>query len=132
MPVHTLDHIVLCVDDVAATRSFYERVLGLESRQDRPGKWSLHFGAQKISLQDARAMPAVARSTVPGSGNFCVLTDTPMADLVAHLEREGVAIIAGPVERGGATGRLLSVYITDPDGNLVEVGNPLPPAARPE
>jgi catechol 2,3-dioxygenase-like lactoylglutathione lyase family enzyme len=125
MPVHTLDHIVLCVEDVAATRRFYERVLGLESREDRPGKWSLHFGAQKISLQDARTAPAVARCTVPGSGNFCVLTDTSVADLVAHFQREGVAIVAGPAERAGATGPLLSVYITDPDGNLVEISNPL-------
>jgi catechol 2,3-dioxygenase-like lactoylglutathione lyase family enzyme len=121
MQVRSLDHIVLCVSDVAAMRRFYERVLGMESREERPGKWSLHFGANKISLQDAGASPDIARDTIPGSGNFCLLTDTPMAEVVTHLEGEGVTITAGPGERSGATGPILSVYFRDPDGNLVEV-----------
>ena len=125
MRVSALDHLVLCVADVAATRSFYERVLGMESREERPGKWSLHFGANKISLQDTRTVPAIARNTVPGSGNFCVLTDTPMHDVLARLEHHGVAILDGPGERSGATGPILSVYFRDPDGNLVEVSNRL-------
>ncbi len=125
MKVTSLDHIVLAVDDVERTRGFYERVLGMESREERPGKWSLHFGANKISLQDARASPSIARDTVPGSGNFCLLTDTPIADVVAHLAREGVAIVDGPGERAGATGSILSVYFKDPDGNLVELSNRL-------
>jgi len=123
--VRALDHLVLCVNDVAVTRQFYARVLGMEAREERPGKWSLHFGANKISLQDARSSPTIARSTVPGSGNFCVLTDTPIDAVVAHLKREGIEIVAGPGERAGATGPLLSVYFKDPDGNLVEVSNQL-------
>ena len=79
MKVTGLDHIVLAVADVELTRRFYERVLGMESREERPGKWSLHFGPNKISLQDAGASPTIARETVPGSGNFCLLTDTPIA-----------------------------------------------------
>jgi len=98
----------------------------MEPKQERPGKWSLHFGAHKISLQDAQAAPTIARDTVPGSGNFCLLTDTPIEEVVAHLEREGVAIVDGPGERAGATGTLLSVYFKDPDGNLVEISNYLP------
>jgi catechol 2,3-dioxygenase-like lactoylglutathione lyase family enzyme len=125
MQMRSLDHIVLCVRDVAVTRRFYERVLGMQSREERPGKWSLHFGANKISLQDAVASPDIARDTVPGSGNFCVLTDTPITEVVAHLEREGVTIVAGPGERAGAVGPILSVYFKDPDGNLVEVSNQL-------
>jgi catechol 2,3-dioxygenase-like lactoylglutathione lyase family enzyme len=121
--VDALDHIVLCVRDVPATIAFYGRVLGMEARQERPGKWSLHFGANKISLQDAAAAPSIAGDTVPGSGNFCLLTRTPMADVVAGLKREGVAIIDGPGERAGAVGAILSVYFKDPDGNLVEVSN---------
>jgi catechol 2,3-dioxygenase-like lactoylglutathione lyase family enzyme len=123
--VQTFDHIVLTARDVAAARAFYERVLGMESREERPGKWSLHFGSHKISLQDAGAMAALASATVPGSGNFCLLTDVPMADVVAHLNAEGVAIIEGPDRRSGACGPILSVYFRDPDGNLVEVSNPL-------
>jgi catechol 2,3-dioxygenase-like lactoylglutathione lyase family enzyme len=123
--VRALDHIVLCVRDVAATRRFYEGLLDMEAREERPGKWSLHFGAQKISLQDAVTAPSIARDTVPGGGNFCLLSDQPMSEIVAQLAEAGVAIIDGPGERAGATGPILSVYFHDPDGNLVEVSNKL-------
>jgi catechol 2,3-dioxygenase-like lactoylglutathione lyase family enzyme len=68
MKVRALDHIVLCVADVERTCRFYEKVLGMQPREERPGKWSLHFGENKISLQDARASPAISRKTVPGMG----------------------------------------------------------------
>jgi catechol 2,3-dioxygenase-like lactoylglutathione lyase family enzyme len=125
MKIRGFDHIVLCVADLAATRRFYERVLAMEAREERPGKWSLHFGANKISLQDAAASPGIARDTVPGSGNFCLLTDTPLDAVMDHLKREGVDIVDGPGERAGAAGPILSVYFKDPDGNLVEVSNQL-------
>ena len=95
----------------------------MEPREERQGKWSLHFGAQKISLQDARSSPAIARDTVPGSGNFCLLTDVPMDDVLAELEAAKVEVVDGPGERAGAMGPILSVYFRDPDGNLVEVSN---------
>ena len=116
-----LDHIVLCVADVEATKLWYERVLGMESREERPGKWSLHFGNHKISLQDAGSAPDIAKDTVPGSGNFCILTDEPIENVVMHLEAQGVDIRIGPAEREGAAGKIMSVYFNDPDGNLVEV-----------
>ena len=122
------DHIVLCVADVPATCRFYERVLGMAAREDRPGKWSLHFGPHKISLQAAAAVPAIARRTLPGTGNFCVLTDVPIETVVAHLRSQRVEIVDGPGERIGATGPILSVYFNDPDGNLVEVSNRIDPA----
>jgi catechol 2,3-dioxygenase-like lactoylglutathione lyase family enzyme len=125
MKMRALDHIVLCVNDVAATRRFYERVLNVEAREERPGKWSLHFGTHKISLQDASLSPSIARRTVPGSGNFCLLTDTPLDAVIQHLKRQDVEIVDGPGERAGAMGKILSVYFNDPDGNLVEVSNQL-------
>jgi len=125
MKMTALDHIVLSVNDVAVTCRFYEHVLGMASREERPGKWSLHFGAHKISLQDARARPAIARDTVPGSGNFCLLTEMPIDAVVMHLQRHGIEIIDGPGQRAGATGPIISVYFKDPDGNLVEVSNQL-------
>jgi catechol 2,3-dioxygenase-like lactoylglutathione lyase family enzyme len=118
--VSRFDHIVLCVRDVAATRAFYERVLGMESHEERPGKWSLHFGASKISLQDAVASPSIAKDTVPGSGNFCLISDTPVAVWREHLAREGVEVVDSG-ERAGAIGPIDSLYFRDPDGNLVEV-----------
>jgi catechol 2,3-dioxygenase-like lactoylglutathione lyase family enzyme len=95
----------------------------MEARQERPGKWSLHFGSNKISLQDARSSPDIARETVPGSGNFCVLTNDLVEDVADSLRALEVEIVAGPAERDGATGRIRSVYFRDPDGNLVEVSN---------
>jgi catechol 2,3-dioxygenase-like lactoylglutathione lyase family enzyme len=121
-----LDHIVLCVRDVAATRAFYERVLGMASREERPGKYSLQFGANKISLQDAATSPAIARDTVPGSGNFCLLSDTPVEAWRAHLVEQGVEILDSGL-RDGATGTIASLYFNDPDGNLVEVSNLVEP-----
>jgi catechol 2,3-dioxygenase-like lactoylglutathione lyase family enzyme len=70
MKVTGLDHIVLCVADVDRTIAFYQKVLGMEPREERPGKWSLHFGSNKISLQDARTAPDIARETAPGSRNW--------------------------------------------------------------
>jgi catechol 2,3-dioxygenase-like lactoylglutathione lyase family enzyme len=123
--VSGFDHIVLAVADVARSCRFYQRALGMDPREESPGKWSVHFGESKISLQDAAAVPNMARGTVPGSGNFCLLTDTPIGEVAGHLQREGIAIVAGPGERSGATGTILSVYFHDPDGNLVEVSNRL-------
>ncbi|MEM7319869.1 MAG: VOC family protein [Pseudomonadota bacterium] len=121
MQITRFDHIVLCVADVDTTLEFYQRILGLEAREERPGKWSLHFGTSKISLQNATSAPTLAKGTVPGSGNFCLITELPIADIVDRLETNRIEIIEGPAEKIGATGTLMSVYFRDPDGNLVEV-----------
>lgn len=118
------DHIVLCVRDVEVARAFYERVLGMEAREERPGKWSLHFGEHKISLQDERSLPSFAHRTRPGTGNFCVLSETPVAEWRGHLEREGVEVVESG-RKSGAVGMIDSIYINDPDGNLIEVSNRL-------
>jgi catechol 2,3-dioxygenase-like lactoylglutathione lyase family enzyme len=125
MKILGLDHIVLCVADVGRAIAFYEGVLGMQPREERPGKWSLHFGSNKISLQEASSAPDIARDTVPGSGNFCILTDEPVGNVANILRGLGIDILAGPDEREGATGKLLSIYFRDPDGNLVEVSNTL-------
>lgn len=123
MNIYGLDHIVLCVRSVEATLEFYQRVLGLEAREERPGKWSLYFGSNKISVQDANALPSLAQRTVPGSGNFCVLTDLPIDRVITRLRSNDVEIVEGPAEKAGAVGRLMSVYFRDPDANLVEVSS---------
>ncbi|MDP5215809.1 VOC family protein [Ruegeria sp. 2205SS24-7] len=125
MNIYGFDHIVLCVRDVNATLEFYQHVLGMTAREERPGKWSLHFGSSKISLQDARTAPRLAEKTVPGSGNFCLVTDTPIEDVAERLRAHDVAIVEGPAEKLGAVGKLMSVYFRDPDENLVEVSNRL-------
>ena len=125
MKLSGLDHIVLCVANVDRTLAFYSEILGMEPRQERPGKWSLHFAAHKISLQDAATNREIARRTVPGSGNFCLLTEEPIDHFANDLRVKGIDIVSGPDVREGATGKLRSVYFRDPDGNLIEVSNRL-------
>ena len=125
MTVLSLDHLVLAVRDVPASLAYYETHLGLERREERPGKWALHFGEQKISLQKADDMPVIAEGTTPGSGNFCLLSAEPVAALADRLRTDGVQILDGPTEKMGAAGPILSIYFNDPDGNLVEVSNRL-------
>jgi len=125
MPIRIdrLDHFVLTVRDVEASCRFYERVLGLKivRWEDRI---ALHCGRQKINLHQAgrEFEPKAARPT-PGSGDFCLITETPLEDVERHLAACGVAIEHGPVPKEGALGAMRSVYFRDPDSNLVEVSN---------
>lgn len=85
---------------------------------------ALAFGAQKINLHQAGAeFEPKAERPQSGSADLCFLSETPVADWVAHFGAQGVEVIEGPVRRTGATGPILSVYIRDPDGNLIEVSN---------
>ncbi|MEO9820857.1 MAG: VOC family protein [Paracoccaceae bacterium] len=119
-----LDHIVLAVRDVAQTVAFYHERLGFEAEVDADGKWTLHLGAQKINLQHVENLPSIAKNTLPGTANFCVLTSEDTFGLVHRLREAGISVLKGPVERIGATGQIMSVYFNDPDGNLVEIARP--------
>jgi catechol 2,3-dioxygenase-like lactoylglutathione lyase family enzyme len=124
MRIDRLDHLVLTVADIAATCAFYERVLGMEVVTFGEGRKALAFGEQKINLHaHGKEFEPKADRPTPGSADFCLITSVPLADVVAHLRTEGVAIIEGPVRKTGATGPLLSIYFRDPDRNLIEVAN---------
>jgi len=126
MRVDRVDHFVLTVADVAVACDFYHRVLGMTVVSFGDGRKALSFGQQKINLHaQGHEFEPKARRPTPGAGDFCLLTSVPLADVVAHLRDEGVAVIDGPVARTGATGRIASIYFRDPDGNLVEVANQL-------
>jgi len=119
-----LDHLVLTVADIDATIAFYGRVLGMRAVTFGNGRKALAFGNQKINLhQVGREFEPKALRPAAGSGDLCFITRTPMAQVIAHLERCGVPVLEGPVPRTGAAGPILSVYFRDPDGNLVEVSN---------
>ncbi len=123
MKIDALDHLVLTVADLGRTATFYETVLGLEHRE-AAGRHSLHFGSQKINLhRQGHEFEPKANHPTPGSGDLCFITAVPIADVMAHLARCGVPVEVGPVEREGASGPLLSVYLRDPDGNLIEISN---------
>ncbi len=116
--------MVLTVADIDATCEFYGRVLGMEKVVFAGGRVALSFGKQKINLHPAgNEYDPRAKHPVPGSGDFCLITETPLDDVVAHLGASDVAIIEGPVAKTGAMGELKSVYFRDPDDNLVEVSN---------
>jgi catechol 2,3-dioxygenase-like lactoylglutathione lyase family enzyme len=120
-----LDHLVLTVRDPAATVRFYVEGLGMELRVFDGGRQALHFGRQKINLHRAgRELEPKAARPVPGSADLCLLSDRPVAEIATHLKGLGCTLIEGPVERAGATGPLISIYVRDPDGNLVEIANP--------
>jgi catechol 2,3-dioxygenase-like lactoylglutathione lyase family enzyme len=124
MKIDSIDHVVLTVRDMGATCDFYSKVLGMEIVTFGQGRKALAFGSQKINLQQfGRESTLIAEKPTPGSADICLITSTPLAEVLAHLESFGVKIIGGPVERNGAKGEMMSVYFRDPDANLVEVSN---------
>ncbi len=124
MKITSLDHFVLTVKSIETTAGFYNRALGMQIEQFGEGRVALKFGDQKINLHEVgKEFEPKANTPTSGSGDFCLLTDVPITDVVSHLEGQGVEIEDGPVPRTGATGKLTSVYFRDPDQNLVEVSN---------
>lgn len=124
MQITTLDHLVLTVEDIAATCEFYHRVLGFEVITFGGNRKSLRFGDQKINLHRAGAefQPCAGRPTV-GSADLCFVTDTPIEAVIEHFKQCDIVIEEGPVARTGARGPIRSVYIRDPDDNLIELSN---------
>ena len=123
--IQALDHVVLTVADVEATAAFYAS-LGMERVTFEGGRRALAFGDQKINLHAAGAevKPNAAQAT-PGSADFCLLIEGPLDAVIDELAVLGVPVELGPVDRTGARGRIRSVYFRDPDGNLVELAEPL-------
>lgn len=124
MEIDRIDHFVLTVKDIDATCDFYERALGMTREVFGGGRVALKFGTQKINLHEAgnELEPKALRPT-PGGGDFCLITKTPVDDVVRHLKDAGVDIELMPSIRTGATGAITSIYFRDPDQNLVEVSN---------
>lgn len=124
MKIDRLDHFVLTVADIDATCDFYARVLGMEVVVFGEGRKALSFGIQKINLHHHQhEFEPKARRPTPGSGDFCLITSMPLAQVIEHIRQCGVVIEEGPVRRTGARGPIESVYFRDPDHNLVEVSN---------
>jgi len=128
MQVHHLDHLVLTVTDISATTAFYAAALGMTPHTfvvaDGSTRHALAFGQSKINLHQrgAEFEPKAAHPTA-GSADLCFITDTPLPRWQDHLATQDIQIEQGPVARTGATGPLMSIYIRDPDGNLIEIAN---------
>lgn len=121
-----LDHLVLTVANIDTTIRFYCDVLGMNHAPfqvaDGTTRHALSYGSQKINLHQAGAeFDPKAKSPTAGSADLCFLSETPLAHWQAHFLATGTQVEEGPVQRSGATGPILSLYLRDPDGNLIEV-----------
>jgi catechol 2,3-dioxygenase-like lactoylglutathione lyase family enzyme len=118
-----LDHLVLTVADIDATVAFYSSALGMEVVTFGNRK-ALRFGEQKINLHQAgKEFEPKAACPTPGSADLCFITKAPMEEVISHLTALHHAIEEGPVERTGAVGTIRSIYLRDPDFNLIEISN---------
>jgi catechol 2,3-dioxygenase-like lactoylglutathione lyase family enzyme len=125
MRIASLDHLVLTVADPEATATFYER-LGMRRQAFGDGRLALHFGAQKLNLHRAGAeVEPHAHRPTPGSADVCLLIDGDLGDAERELRAAEIPVELGPVDRTGATRRIRSLYIRDPDGNLIEISEEL-------
>jgi catechol 2,3-dioxygenase-like lactoylglutathione lyase family enzyme len=123
MRIERLDHVVLTVASIERTVAFYRDVLGMAA-QTFDGRWALHFGEQKFNLHEAgHEFEPMADRPTPGSVDLCLIASTPIDEVLTTLQEHDVALVEGPVERTGALGQIRSVYVRDPDRNLIEIAN---------
>lgn len=124
MKISHLDHLVLTVADIETTCQFYQSALNFEVITFGENRKALLFGSQKINLHEAgkEFEPKALRPTV-GSADLCFVAETPIDEVMAHLHVQNISIVEGPLERTGATGKILSIYLRDPDQNLIEISN---------
>ena len=117
-----LDHLVLTTTDEEACVRFYTGVMGMALETFGPDRKAFRFGSQKINLHVKGAeFEPKAQLPTPGSLDLCFIASVPLDDVIARLRDKGVPILEGPVMRTGATSRIRSVYVRDPDLNLIEI-----------
>jgi catechol 2,3-dioxygenase-like lactoylglutathione lyase family enzyme len=126
--VNSLDHLVLTVRDIETTCKFYKQVLGMEVVSFGAARKALAFGSQKINLQQlGKESTLKADKPTPGSADLCFVTSLSIPEVIDHLSACGIDLLAGPVERQGARGPMMSIYFRDPDMNLIEVSTYMDP-----
>ncbi len=122
--IKSLDHLVLTVKDIAKTVEFYTTILEMKKEIFKQNRVALKFGSQKINLHQLGAeFEPKAYNVKEGSADLCFITQTSVTDFKSHIENLGVKVIEGPVKRTGAMGEINSIYVRDPDGNLIEIAN---------
>jgi catechol 2,3-dioxygenase-like lactoylglutathione lyase family enzyme len=122
MQISHIDHLVLTVADIPRTVDWYQRVLGMRHVTFAGQRHALTFGRQKLNLHQAgRELEPKAARPAPGSADLCLISATPLIKVQAHLHARRVRIEQGPIARTGATGPITSVYVRDPDNNLIEI-----------
>ena len=123
--IKSIDHIVLTTRDLERCLDFYTRVLGMKPERYGQGRIALTFGDHKFNVHPPGFDAGIkARLPTPGSLDLCFLADRPLAEVIARLKACDIPIEEGPVERTGARFTIRSVYVRDPDDNLVEISEP--------
>ena len=123
-----VDHIVLTTRDLKGCVRFYGEVLGMtleEFRTPTETRLALKFGNQKINLHEwGKEFSPRAHVAAPGTLDLCFIASIPLDQVIAKLKGAGVPILEGPVMKTGAVSKIRSVYVRDPDLNLVEISEP--------
>lgn len=124
--IRSVDHIVLATADLDKCIDFYTRVLGMTLERYGEGRIALRFGDHKFNVHPPGFDAGIrARLPTPGSLDLCCLADRPLDEVIVQLERHGIDIEEGPIVRTGARFPIRSVYVRDPDGNLIEISEPV-------
>ena len=124
-----IDHIVITVKDINKSISFYSNILEMELKEffslsDNTTRKSLKFGNQKINLHEAvNPFKPHAKHPSPGAVDICFISTKPISEWIDRLKKNKINIEDGPVQKTGANGPILSIYIRDPDENLIEISN---------
>jgi len=127
MNITSLDHLVLTVKSVERSCHFYGEVLGMEIVTFGQDRKAASFGQQKINFQEVgKEIDPKAKYPTSGSGDLCLITEDTPAHVLQQLKQKGVAVELGPVQRTGALGPITSIYVRDPDDNLVEISSYTP------
>jgi len=120
-----LDHIVLTTRDKDACIRFYTEVLGMKLESFSENRLALHFGSQKINLHLwGREFSPRAHVAAPGTLDLCFIASLPLEKVIEKLKEKSIPVLEGPVMKTGAQGPIRSVYVRDPDLNLVEISVP--------
>ena len=120
-----LDHLVLTTFDLQSCITFYTKVLGMELQTFGHDRKALVFGHQKINLHvKSHEWEPKAHQPTPGALDLCFISQIPLEKVIERFNKLGIAVLEGPVMRTGATGPIRSIYLRDPDANLIEIAEP--------